>query len=94
MWESQEILIQEQTFFKRLLQNVAISSADEVLATDLLQKLSKASLSALWKSELLLKQPSTYFKYLSCNSMTELTYCCSCAADSLATLPEQTIKCL
>lgn len=70
------------TFFRRLLQKVAISSAEEVPATVLLQKLSKASLRALWNRELLLKQPSTYFRYLSWSSITELTYCCSWAPDS------------
>ena len=71
---------------------MAISSAEEVPATDLLQKLSKASFRALWNREELLKQPTTYFRYLSCSSMTELTYCCSCAPDSLflaASLKEQ-----
>ena len=56
---------------------MAISSAEEVPATVLLQKLSKASFRALWKREELLKQPTTYLRYLSCSSITELTYCCS-----------------
>jgi len=65
------------TFLRRLLQKVAMSSAEVHPATDLLQKLSKASFRALWKGELLEKQLTTYCRYLSCSSMTEVTYCCS-----------------
>ena len=65
-----------------------MSSAEEELATCLLQKLSKASLRALWKRELLAKQLLTYCRYLSCSSMTELTYCVSAAVPlSLVGLP-------
>ena len=47
------------TFLKRLLQKVAIISAEELPATSLLQKLSNASLSALWNMELLPKHVAT-----------------------------------
>ena len=44
----------------RVLQKLAMSSAEASPPTALLQKASKASLSALWNSELLLKLSVTY----------------------------------
>ena len=77
-WEG----LEECTFLSRLLQKDAMSSAEVQSATALLQKLSKASFRALWKGELLEKQSTTYCRYLSCSSMTEVTYCCSYVAPS------------
>ena len=54
-----------------------MSSAAEEPPMFLLQKASNASLSALWKRDELLKQVLTYFRYLSCSSMTERTNRCS-----------------
>ena len=48
------------TRLRRLLQKLAMSSAMVVPETVLLQKDSKASFSALWKSELLWKHSTTY----------------------------------
>lgn len=49
-----------RTRLSRLLQKLAMSSAMGEPATGLLQKDSKASFSALWKSELLWKHSTTY----------------------------------
>lgn len=53
MWE-------DPTFFRRLSQKLAMSSAEVLPATLLLQNDSNASFSALWKRELLAKQSVTY----------------------------------
>ncbi len=45
---------------RRVLQKLAMSSAEVMPATVLLQKDSNASFSALWNSELLLKLSTTY----------------------------------
>ena len=49
-----------RAFFSRLSQKLAMSSAEELPPTCLLQNCSKASLRALWNRELLLKQSVTY----------------------------------
>lgn len=59
-----------RTFFRMLSQKFAINSALVLPATFLLQKPSKASLSALWNRLLLAKQVPTYARYLSCSAMT------------------------
>lgn len=53
----------KRTLVSRVLQKLAMSSAEVMVATVLLQKDSNASFSALWNSELLLKLSTTYCRY-------------------------------
>ena len=66
-----------EPFLSSLSQKLASSSAKSLVCTFLLQNTSKASLSALWKSELEAKQSSTVLICLSCSSMMERMKACS-----------------
>ena len=57
-------------FVSRVLQKLAMSSAEVRSPTFLLQNASKASFSALWNSELLLKLSDTYCKSRTSNCQT------------------------
>jgi hypothetical protein len=52
--------VSKRALVRRVLQKLAMSSAEVMVATVLLQKDSKASFSALWNRELLLKLSTTY----------------------------------
>ena len=63
------MMLKRTVLLSRVLQKLAMSSAEARPPTALLQKASKASLSALWKSELLLKLSVTYCRraHLMCH---------------------------
>ena len=65
-WLLNEVL-QSLALVRRVLQKLAMSSAEARPPTCLLQKASKASFRALWNSELLLKHSVTYCKQHTAN---------------------------